>query len=114
MNLRPSIKTSMHIFDHTIKPILLYGSEIWGVFNPASSKFRNGISLDKIFNNTEAEKLHIKFGKFILGVHRKSVNFAVMSELGRYPFYIDIIKSMLKYWYRLENLDQHSLLHDAL
>ena len=114
LNLRPSIKTSMHIFDHTIKPILLYSSEIWGVFNPVSSKFRNGISLHKIFSNTEAEKLHIKFSKFILGVHRKSANFAVMSELGRYPFYIDIIKAMLKYWYRLENLDQHSLLYDAL
>ena len=104
----------MHIFDHTIKPILLYSSEIWGVFNPVSSKFRNGISLHKIFSNTEAEKLHIKFSIFILGVHRKSANFAVMSELGRYPFYIDIIKDMLKYWYRLENLDQHSLLYDAL
>ena len=25
----PSIKTVIHLFDHTIKPILLYGSEIW-------------------------------------------------------------------------------------
>ena len=65
-------------------------------------------------NNTEAEKLHTRFGKFILGVHRKSANFAAMSELGAYPFYIDIIKTILKYWYRHENLDQCSLLHDAL
>ena len=28
----PKIKTILHIFDHTIKPILLYGSEIWGSF----------------------------------------------------------------------------------
>ena len=27
-NLHPSIRTSLHIFDHTVKPILLYGSEI--------------------------------------------------------------------------------------
>ena len=73
----------MQIFDHTIKSILLYGSEIWVVFNPASSKYHNGISLDKMFKSTEAEKLHIKFGTFILGVHRKSANFAVMSELGK-------------------------------
>ena len=39
MNKHPSIKTSMRIFDHTIKPIILNGSEIWGVFNPASFKF---------------------------------------------------------------------------
>jgi hypothetical protein len=24
----------MRVFDHTIKPILLYGSDIWGMFNP--------------------------------------------------------------------------------
>ena len=114
LNLHPCLRTSLHIFDHTVKPILLYGSEIWGIYNPASSKFRNGISLDKIFKNIEPEKLHIKFAKFILGVNRKSTNFAVMSELGRFPFYLDIIKNVLKYWHRLENVDQNSLLFDAL
>ena len=39
MNKHPSIKTSMRIFDHIIKPILLNGSEIWRAFNPTSSKF---------------------------------------------------------------------------
>ena len=28
----PSIKTSLHLYDHLIKPIVLYGSEIWEVF----------------------------------------------------------------------------------
>ena len=50
------------------------------MFNPTSAKFRNGISFDKIFNDIEPEKLHLKFAKFVLGVHRKSFNFAVMSD----------------------------------
>jgi hypothetical protein len=29
LSMHPSVKTSMHMFDHTIKPILLYGCEIW-------------------------------------------------------------------------------------
>ena len=37
-----------------------------------------------------------------------------MSELGRFPFYLDIIKNVLKYWHRLENVDQNLLLFDAL
>ena len=37
LSFHPSIKTSLHILDHTIKPVLLYGSEIWGKFNPHSS-----------------------------------------------------------------------------
>ena len=52
------------------------------------------ITLDHIFNNLMCEKLHIKFGKFILGVHRKTTNQAVLSEIGRFPIYFDIIKSM--------------------
>jgi hypothetical protein len=77
----PNIGTSIHVFDHTIKPILLYGSEIWGSFNTQTSKFKNDrqITLDYIFNNLMCEKLHIKFGKFILGVHRKTTNQAVLS-----------------------------------
>ena len=82
--------------------------------HPASSRFQNGISLDKIFTNIELEKLCIKFAKFILGVNQKSTNFAIISELGELPFYLDIIKSMLKYWRRLENVDQNSLSFEAL
>jgi hypothetical protein len=43
--LKPNIHISMHVFDHTIKPILLYGCEIWGSFNPFTSKFRKDLDL---------------------------------------------------------------------
>jgi hypothetical protein len=41
------IKAILHIFDHTIKPILLYGSEIWGSF-PATKLLTEG---DNYFSN---------------------------------------------------------------
>ena len=34
LSLNPNIRTSMHVFDHTIKPNLLYGSDIWGHVQP--------------------------------------------------------------------------------
>ena len=35
-----------------LEPILLYGCEIWGSFNPTTARFRNGtITLDKIYQN---------------------------------------------------------------
>ena len=37
-----------------------------------------------------------------------------MSELGRFPYYIDIVKTSLKYWHSIENVDKNSLLSDAL
>ena len=92
-----------HLFDVLIKLIITYGSEIWGMFNPWSSKYRNGIvSFDQIYSKCPAEKLHLKFCKFIFGVHSKTTNIAVLSELGRFPLYFNIIKSMLRYYDRLQ------------
>ena len=51
----------------------------------------------------EQEKLNIKFCKYILRVSKLSTNIAVLSELGRFPLYIDIITRMFMYWYRLEH-----------
>ena len=74
----------------------------------------NDLVLDQIYLNFEIEKLHIKFSKYILGVNKRATNFATLSELGRFPLHFDIIKSMIRYWYRLENLDSNfTLLKDA-
>jgi hypothetical protein len=32
----PSIHTILKAFDHTVKPVLLYSSEVWGMFNMTS------------------------------------------------------------------------------
>ena len=34
----PSINTMIHTFDHTIKPSLLYSSEIWGMYETETKK----------------------------------------------------------------------------
>lgn len=114
-SLNPKIHTSLHVFDHTVKPILLYGCEIWGTFNCFSSKMlkSNNIQIENIFTNLGCEKLHLKFLKRIIGVHKNASNFAILSELGRFPLHFDIVKSMLNYWQRLENLEKFELLQDA-
>ena len=49
-----------------------------------------------------------------MGLNKKSVNHASLSELGRYPLHYDIVKRLLKYCYRLENLTtEFPLLKDA-
>ena len=85
----------MHIFDHTVKLVLLYGSEIWGALNPSSPRLRNDISLDKVYQNIDPDKFNTKFCKLRLGLTKKSSNFAVYAEMGRHPFYFDIVKSKL-------------------
>jgi len=107
----PKISTFLHIFDHTIQPILLYGSEIWGAWGP--SKLDNCSSLYKLCNEIVIEKLHSKSLKCILGVNRKSTSSAVMAELGRFPLFFTIILNMIKYWVHLENSGD-TLLKEAL
>ena len=112
-------KTKVFIFFyHIIKPILLYGSEIWGTFNVNNHRFRKddptNILVDDCYKNLPCETLHLKFCKFILGVNNKSVNHASLSELGRFPLHYVIIKTMIKYCHRLVNLSRECpLLKDA-
>ena len=47
--------------------------------------------------NFECEKLSTKFYKYILGVHKRATNLAVNGDLGRTPYFIDIICTILKY-----------------
>ena len=106
----------MHIFDHTIKPILLYGCEVWGVCSPLSASARNepDFKIEKAYMNFECEKLSTKYYKYILGVHKKATNLAVIGDLGRTPYYIDIICGIFKYMKRIEAMDNDSLLFQTL
>lgn len=116
LSLNPGISTSINVFDHTIKPILLYGSEIWGIFNINNAKVKqsNDLLMQHCYKNFIGETLHLKFCKTILGLNRKSMNHASLSELGRYPLHFDIVSRLLKYCYRLENLTREfPLLKDA-
>ena len=110
----PSIKTSLHLFDHLIKPIVLYGAEIWGMFktNSSACKTDDKFAFQNIYKNNIADKAHIRYLKYILGVNKYSSNFAVLSETGRYPMFFSIVISIIKYLYRLEN-SENGLLYEA-
>ena len=68
-----SIKCLLDLFDKMIKPILLYGCEVWG-----------------FSNNDILEKIHLRFCKILLNLKTSTPSYMVYGELGRYPIYIDI------------------------
>ena len=92
------IKTIMHIFDHTIKPILLYASEVWGTSFIKTKHFddKDNIIRD-IDNNYKANQLELKFYKQILKVKHNTSNIGVRGELGRHPISIYALSNSLKY-----------------
>jgi hypothetical protein len=71
-----SIQCLLDLFDKMIKPILLYGCEVWG-----------------FSNNDILEKLHLKFCKILLNLKTSTPSYMVYGELGRYHIYILILKS---------------------
>ena len=108
---KPKISTFFHIFDHTVKPVILYGSEIWGTFN--TNKFNTDGSFYNLCNDFILEKLNIKACRFILGLNKRCTNAAVRGEIGRFPILFNIIINILKYWVRI-NESKDPLIKEAL
>ena len=79
-----SIECQLDLFDKIVKPILLYGCEVWG-----------------FGNNSIIERVHIKFCKILLGVKKSTPDFMIYGELGRYPLDISIKLRMINYWFKL-------------
>ena len=72
------------LFNKVIKPILLYGSEIWGFGN-----------LDIL------ERVQLKLFKQILNLKKSTSSFMVYGELGARPLSIDIQSRMFSFWTKL-------------
>ncbi len=113
LNLSP--KLSLLLYDTLIRPISMYGSEVWGSFIKEKERAFN-IECNKyeLFDKLCFEKLDLKFCKSILGVHKKSSSTAVRGELGRYPNIIFVLKQVLKNWLRITSYTKsQSVLHDT-
>ncbi len=88
------------LFDVLIKPILLYGSEVWGLMDLSLQ----ATSLDNLLTqdiNPTIEKLHLRFCKQTLGIKLSSSNNATLAELGRYPLICSIIPHTTKYLFHI-------------
>jgi hypothetical protein len=103
---KPNIKTLIHIFDHTVKPVLMYGSEIWGYFHGFRLSSKDNVCFIKLFNSFPLENIHKTFCKYVLEVNKRTTNIGVMGELGRYPLMLEVLLNMLSYYVRLLNSDE--------
>ena len=72
------------LFDTMIKPILLYGSEIWG--------FEVSDTIENVQNT---------FCKRFLKLPRNTFHEVARGECGRYPLYVDYYCRCIRYWIKL-------------
>ncbi len=104
------VEVLVHCFDALIKPILLYGAEIWGQDLLHNTK---GYITDFVHCKSEIERIHLKFCKWLLNGHGTTTNLAVLSELGRTPMVLAIIQSVLRYFSRLEGMSSTRVIKQA-
>ena len=116
-----SSKALLKLFDALILPILSYGSQITfpethiaSALTKTASKQSNWQQawLNKIAKDG-FEALHLKFLKWILGVHKKASNIGCWGELARLPIGISLAKHYYNYAKRAELADSSTLLHHA-
>jgi len=123
---QPKVSTMTHLFDHLIKPILLYGAEVYGHTtlkncepkesdNPRTLFFqqiKKQCPIVSSFMNADdpIEKLHLRFCRRVLQVHSKTVNLGVYGELGRAPLFIDKVICTMKYFYHMKFSSENKIL----
>jgi hypothetical protein len=113
----PNIKCCLHLFEHLVKPVLLYCSEIWAysMFGERNHTKLRSNNIETLYSPkvSPGEKIITKYAKSILNVNSKTDNLGVYGELGIFPLYIDALDRMLKYWTHIESGSPNIILKDA-
>ena len=103
-------QTTLHLFNMLIKPIALYGSEIWGA-SLCNQKIETVL---KRLDMLPAEKVQLNCARFILGVHKRTPIAAIRGELGLFPISLCALRNVLHYRKRLLLAPIDSLLKYAV
>jgi hypothetical protein len=75
------IDLQIDLFNKTIKPILLFGVEVWG------------------FGNIQLlERVQLRFLKHIFKMNNSTPNYMVYGESGCHPLWVDIEERMINFW----------------
>ena len=74
----------IEMFDKIIKPILLYGSEVWGFGN-----------IDML------EKVQLQFYKYIFNLKKSTPSYMIYGETGTLPLSVNIKNRLISFWARI-------------
>ena len=91
------INILLQLFDSLIASILYYGCETW------------------VFLNAESiERIHRKFLKYLVNVKMSTCNYAIYKEFGRYHLSIERQIRIIKYWFKLINIQDSNCILNAV
>ena len=108
-----SINTNLFIFNQTVKPIMLYASEVWA---PYLLHTKDPSNLKAWFNKLEKLKpsqIELKFYKRLLQVKRNTTTLGVRGELGRHPLLLEAINNSIRYVETIQTKPKSALVREA-
>ena len=99
-----NVHLKLHLFDSLVKPILLYGCEVW---LPALLGRHRHISNNPFFQKLET--MHKKFMKQCLGLRPSTCDSILMIELNRQPIYISALKQVFTFRNKIMSRPENDL-----
>ena len=109
------------LFNTLVKPILLYGCQVWAPVLPTVNKVLSTFSkfhnLDHAVSHIakqQHEQVHLRHLKYLLGINRRAVNATAWGETGSYPIIIEMLKLSTKYFKRVMSLPSTQLVKAAM
>ena len=95
--LQLPIDIQLQLFDVLVKPVLLYGCEVWA---------HEGTDI--------LEKLHHSFCKYALGVNKSTCTNMVYGELGATPLSLITQSRMVMFWARIKKVEENPKISSLL
>jgi len=106
------------LYDTLVKPVQSYGCQVWYPTTNLAKHLTNQSHLEpteilqKIAAD-DAEREHLRFIKWSLGVHRKTTNIGAWGDSGRVPLLLSITKQVLDYFQRVKDAQDSTLVYHA-
>ena len=111
-------KAINNLYSALVKPVLSYACPIWY----SSTHLARTLKKDAVSRPTEtlkklgadeAEMSHLRYIKWLLGVHKKTSNVGAWGDSGRPPILLDMTRQVLEYYKRAESAAPDTFIHHA-
>ena len=105
-----SVQAILKLFDALILPVASYGCQIWFHKTAFMNQFVNRTFESRPTNciakiaTDSIERLHLRFLKWTLGVHKKASNIFCWGDSGRCPLLQKVAKQTVDYYERLDGM----------
>ena len=115
MQFNIPFRKGLQLFQSYIEPILLYNAENQATMTDGQIEKckQDSTHIYTLCNESPLTTTQLKFTKFILGVGKHCPNMAIFGESASLPLLTRAHIHMLKFWDRIRNMDQNTLVNLA-